>query len=395
MVKNHKIRTLVVICFCISLTACSNLKGSDVNTSDVDSSNDNSNSKVFTNVSRSIDEGGYLNDEAPISLKKGLKDESLVAKEKNVNGYGNISVNIKEDNQVLLCKDPVYDIVYYVNYGVDYFIYRIKDGKSELVASMPAKRLFCIDGKLYFILESYAIYALKDMKDGNIFCYDPISGEVERIIDAKADKMFVYKDGIYYVVETGETELGNGAFSIDQELYFYSFTTMKSKKITSNFISLLKWKDYHISEEVKEIDENEAYELYGIRQKIKVIISLKLETLDQSKSIKLTDNQYTRNYSIAGDKFYYIFDRKSFNIYDIETQETKEIPLSVICKNDFTVLNNGMIYIDSLLQITPETGEQSIITPENEYETIYELYTDGENLYGVDGYRYYRAFVRP
>ncbi|NLJ96528.1 MAG: hypothetical protein GX321_05195 [Clostridiales bacterium] len=246
MVKNHKIRTLVVICFCISLTACSNLKGSDVNTSDVDSSNDNSNSKVFTNVSRSIDEGGYLNDEAPISLKKGLKDESLVAKEKNVNGYGNISVNIKEDNQVLLCKDPVYDIVYYVNYGVDYFIYRIKDGKSELVASMPAKRLFCIDGKLYFILESYAIYALKDMKDGNIFCYDPISGEVERIIDAKADKMFVYKDGIYYVVETGETELGNGAFSIDQELYFYSFTTMKSKKITSNFISLLKWKDYHI-----------------------------------------------------------------------------------------------------------------------------------------------------
>ncbi|NLJ96529.1 MAG: hypothetical protein GX321_05200 [Clostridiales bacterium] len=122
---------------------------------------------------------------------------------------------------------------------------------------------------------------------------------------------------------------------------------------------------------------------------------MKLETLDQSKSIKLTDNQYTRNYSIAGDKFYYIFDRKSFNIYDIETQETKEIPLSVICKNDFTVLNNGMIYIDSLLQITPETGEQSIITPENEYETIYELYTDGENLYGVDGYRYYRAFVRP
>jgi len=37
---------------------------------------------------------------------------------------------------------------------------------------------------------------------------------------------------------------------------------------------------------------------------------------------------------------------------------------------------------------------QSIITPENEAEVLYELYTDGENLYGVVNPPYAKGYIR-
>lgn len=383
MIKTFKIRIFSIICLSIFLSACSSFNVGDTK----DNSDDNP--KIFKNVSKIIDNSN--NSESDTYLIQGLKDENLVVKGKN-DDYINLSINIKEENYGLLCNDPVYNILYYINLGVDNFIYRIKDGKSELVLELPAKRLFCMDGKLYFMLETYDTGTINGMVNGNIFCYDPVSGVAKKIIDVNAYKMFVYQDGIYYLDANTETKSSNGITSWN--MYYYSFLTKNSEKINAKYISLLKWKDYHLAFEVREVDEEEVYQLYGIREKLYQATSMKLETLDQSKSIKLTDAQVSSNYSIAGDKLYYVYDNKSFNICDLETQEIKEIPLAKECDKDFIVLNNGMIYLDSLICINPETGMQSIITPENEAEVLYELYTDGENLYGVVNPPYAKGYIR-
>ena len=43
------------------------------------------------------------------------------------------------------------------------------------------------------------------MRDGNILCYDPVSGKITLICDVTAATMFVYKDGIYYIVESEDS----------------------------------------------------------------------------------------------------------------------------------------------------------------------------------------------
>jgi|GEM_PF-893572 len=388
MVKNQIIMMLGISGLCLCLVACSKTKGSNENSSILEGVSEASteDSKELTNISKPINEG---NDKDTISLNDGLIDETLEAVGKDEDGNGILGVNIKaekENNQLLLCKDPVYDIVYYVNYGVDYFIYRLKEGKSELAVEMPAKRLFCINGKLYFMLESYETYALTDMKDGNIFCYNPISGEVSLINEAEAKTMFVYKDGIYYAVDTIIKDYGNGAVATKRDIYYYSFATAKSEEIKDKLATPYKWKDYHITYEVEEVEEgDELYEIYGTDEIITRTVGIKLETLDKTKSIKLPVEPFIQNYSIIANKLYSILELETLLILDIETKEKKEIPLAFQCTDDFTIFN-GMIYIaQNLLQINPVTGVQSIITAENTDESIYEFYTDGENLYGVCG----------
>ena len=357
-----------MICFSICLVACSKSDESDVKTMEIN------------NMSKKLD-----SDEQVILLKDGLKDDSLEKIGLDEEGYGALGVNIKdESNQVLLCKDPVYNIVYYVNYGIDYYIYRMIEGKAELAVELPAKRLFCMDGKLYFMLETYNRYNLKDIKNGNIFSYDPITGEVKRLIDTNSTMMYVYEDGIYYMVSE-DRELSNGKYSTKMYLYFYSFETSSAKEFSTDFTTLYKWRDYHVAYEVEEVEaDEELSKTYGSDVKLSRAVALKLEKLDKSDSIMLTDHWNIRNYTIFGNKLYYILNRDQLIIFDIETKETNKIQLPYQYEGDFTIVN-GFLYLDSLLKINLETGIPSKAVPEVTYETIYEFYTDGEKLYGICG----------
>lgn len=279
-----------------------------------------------------------------ITLKDGLKDETLslgvISIFNDQEKIDILDINIKgESNHVLVCKDSINDIVYYVNYGADNFIYRIKDGQSELVVELPAKRLFYRKDKLYFMLESYDTYTLVDMKDGNIFSYDPYSGKVSRIIDKEATMMFVYEEGIYYYVDSIGEELDDGTYTVNRNYYSYSFYTTKTQEITeSSFLSLYKWN-------TKEIP---------------------------------------RLCSFLRNKLYYSFDSKRISIYDIECNSRQDLEVM----KDFTdfTLFNGSIITNELVHINLKTGIQSLILPKGENgEEIYELYTDGDYLYGLCG----------
>lgn len=301
-----------------------------------------------------------------ISLTNGLKDESLQAVGEDGTGIGNLEVNIKgEHNQVLLCKDPVYDVVYYVNYDVDYFIYRIKDGKSELVVELPAKRLFCRDGKLYFMLDSYEKYQLNGLKSGNIMCYEPLTGNVRVISDLEVTMMHVYSDGIYYYVLT----------TYELNFYYYSFENQKSELIENQMFSTYCWKDYFVGYELKPLEDGSGgYVASGI----------KLQTLDHLKTLPVLAEEIPAVYSFIGDSFYYMPKEALIAIYDLNTLETKKIPRLFDESNyDFTIVDDK-IYANNLIMIDLNTGLQSRFNT-SEKLFIKELYTDGEQLYGLCG----------
>ena len=112
----------------------------------------------------------------------------------------------------LFCIDADTGVVYFVNQKQDYYIYRLKDGKAELAVAMPAKELYCWEGKLYFMIEDYGTYELKDMQDNDIYLYNPEKGSVELVFAAGAmfaqnsdenmddyQRMTIDENGVYFV----------------------------------------------------------------------------------------------------------------------------------------------------------------------------------------------------
>ena len=286
-------------------------------------------------------------------------------------------MNIKgEENQVLLCKDPVYDVVYYVNYKEDYYIYRLKDGKPELVVELPARRLFCRNGNLYFMLESYDRYEFEGMESGNILCYCPTTGEVTIISDKKAYTMCVYQDGIYYYVNTYAESNSKTKDCIGQDYYYYSFDEAKSTKLTGQMFTIYKWKDYFLGYQLQErADGSESYDMTG----------LILQKPGQSDAgITLTSEEVPRIYCFIKDSIYYMTKGSGITICNIKEKDKKEIPLCKEQSNvDFTMIGNKL-YVNSLIQIDLDTGTQSIIGSQDIVpEAFDELYTDGEQLYGI------------
>ncbi len=128
------------------------------------------------------------------------------------------------------CIDERTGAVYFVNLNNDYFIYRLKDGETELVVELPAKALYMYDGVLYFLLESYGYYIMENLYDGDVCAYSPKDGTVE-LLYAAGEKAKDYEDedfrnllqrvvvdeeGIHFVGEIKEElmEVGDEVYEI-------------------------------------------------------------------------------------------------------------------------------------------------------------------------------------
>lgn len=379
MGKNKFLFVTILLMVCICISSCSKVEeaNTDFNAKDelaeaeIEDKVTEKEENIITDISKAVDSNGEK-----LTLKDGICDETLEVVGTDQTNYGNLEVNIKgENNQVLLCKDPVYNIVYYVNYGEDYFIYRIKDGKSELVVELPAKRLFCRDGNLYFMLEGYKTYEFDELESGNLLCYHPITGEITVISKKNANMMCVYEEGIYYYADTYGDNLGETDYTVNRKFYYYSFEKEENSEIKTNLFSVYKWKDYFWGYQLKE-REGDASGIFDIA-------GIALQKLDQTESLELLEGEVPEVYSFIGDYLYYMPKGSGITIYNMETQEKQEIPLYSSATNvDFTILNEK-IYVNSLVQIDPKTGMQSLIVSEEGNQTIQELYTDGEYLYGI------------
>lgn len=308
-----------------------------------------------------------------INLKNGLKDTSLIKVSEDREGIANLPVNVKEErNDVLLCKDPVYDILYYVNYGEDYFIYRLKDGKSELAVELPARRLFCVGGELFFIVTGYDTYEFEGISDGNILKFNPLTGEVSMVVDKVVDTMLVYDDGIRYRVIESRKQQGNSAtFLVTSSLYFYSFENNKTEKIEKDGVSLYKWNDYYVTDDIV------------IEGNIGTIVGEKLETLDGMKTVYLTEDWKIKQYGyfIMEDKLYYKNNENQLVVIHIGQNKIETFPFITDYTNDFTIIGDR-VYYTSLNCMNLKDESQSKLISDDKL-IIRELYTDGVELYGI------------
>lgn len=177
--------------------------------------------------------------------------------------YCNLEENMKpeygmESRPVLVCKDPVYDITYYVNYGRDEYIYAYREEMAELVVAIPARDLFCREGELYFIADTDARYQCSGFAPGNILKYNPKDGSVTVVLACNADGMAVYPDGICYK-QIGEIKQTESRKSVKEELCFFSFATEESVTLPENVNKLRRWKAYLLQEQygVREVSESD------------------------------------------------------------------------------------------------------------------------------------------
>lgn len=387
---------------------------------------------VQTNVSKrmDLDAGEDEQSKKMAVLKDGKAWGELETVGKDDAVYCNLSENIKGmNNLVLVCPDPVYGITYFVNYGEDNYIYAKKDGRTELVVEIPAKRLFCREGILYFMVDSSGKYNLEGIKDGNTLTYNPVDGAVSILDAEEMTSMIVYQDEIVYVKELGVEEIGGGYFIQLTENAVYTFATGEMTQIESmSGVDYMRWQDYRIVYELVDVqvEDLEPAGMQGV-PKTKVYY---LAKPDGTKERALGFTCFPVFY-LKGDMAYeveqfeeestfYDSDGKLITGYvevdcaelivsDMNTGEQKIYPMphGEGSWDEYFVYQDEMYFGDfysySLTEecgsfgyakketasveegtLTEEVWEENYYDVDSDYRVL-EYYTDGEVLYGVIG----------
>lgn len=302
--------------------------------------------------------------------------------------YCNLPENINGLDTVLpLCYDPVYDILYYINYGEDFFIYGCKDGKTEKIADIPAKRLFCRNGSLYFMVEACDENSLNGFSEGDILEYQPVTGQVTVIVEDQASSMIVYQDGIYYTKDTMKS-IGNDLFTMEREMKRYSFADGSSIALSGTDgveRTLYRCGDeflFYIVEPYRGTDE-EILKLAGGGE-ITMTTGMKLVNPDSLEEDFLENLLVLNNFYTTATEVYYaenFEDYTEFAIYDIEQKTEKRYPLSTLSQGAYIVFDNN-VYFSTLQKLDLESGRETVFSTE-ERCSILEWYTDGAELYGL------------
>lgn len=153
---------------------------------------------------------------------------------------GNLIFNMNGINPTLsylICPDLDNDMIYYVNYGDDNYIYKLKDGLSTLVLEKEAFQLSLWENKLYFL----ARHETSDRNEGDIYCYNLGNGELQLLQKAKAYYLLVDSLGIYYeeIINSDTSERryyrlgidGNSLEKLDNRYYlsYYDYQIIQNK----------------------------------------------------------------------------------------------------------------------------------------------------------------------
>lgn len=334
-----------------------------------------------------------------IKLSNGKILSNLERIGKDSDYYCNLEANVRGGENAkyvsLVCKDPVYGITYYVNYGRNYYIYAMRDGVSELVVEIPAMDLYCREGELYFIANDFACYTFEDFENGAILKYNPVSGEVQSVGGQRADSMIVYPDGICFK-QKGEIE----AISDTQWLqkvnqFYFSFEEQKATLLENSNLMLERWKSNNIEIITEVASEEEEYvkemREQGITGDIYVRIGSKL--VDQNGKEQQMKMRVTDAFSMQGDTMYYMDASEQdgsygLKAYNMVTGEVKEVVASIAPENmfpaskDFIIFQN-VLYLPNWFRVSLIDGVSSYaqIKGAATFSEIEAFYTDGDTLF--------------
>lgn len=351
-----------------------------------------------------------------ISAKEGKKHPDFVVVGQDNAYYCNLEENMRSmqntDYEVLVCYDPVYDVTYYVNYGRDYFIYLLQDGKSELVLEIPARALYCRKGELYFIAETYDVYRFEKIVKGSVWKYNPVDGVVTSVIDKSVNDMTVYPDEICYeeiVEQRNDGEMLHGKV-VELRHYFFEDKEKDGLQITPS--SMERWKGQYFVEECEILEESaplvKRMRELGITGDIFDVVGLKLSGADgkQEKVLEDFTELFEKEHWIYKDEVYFICSENRWNeakgsyestasilkAYNFRTEKWREVvQLNMNVNehvNDFIIVGD-IVYFSDFLRVSLSDGTQNLIEIEGEedrkgYNKIDAFYLDGDgNLYGI------------
>lgn len=342
-----------------------------------------------------------------VSLNSGRALGNLSVTGEDPPYYCNLEENLQntETNRVpiLVCRDPVYGITYYVDYGRDYYIYALRDGVSELAAAVPAKDLFCRDGELYFIADSYGRYTFDGLAQGNILKYNPADGSIGIVIGQTATEMMVYPDGICYgyreQVDYSSEDGGETVHMTEGEKFYYSFAEGVSTPLKGS--GKRRWKTYHFQPVLEECQESDPtlQQLRELGYTGRLATATALELVDSSREEApvLEKDVSVLNFFLvgwlSGDLLYYTDfkkeegqeDRKKVLMtYHMETgeqEEVVELDAPVGLSAGFILFRNTL-YFGKDLRLSLEDGDRcQPVFADKSFGRIDAFYTDGEVLF--------------
>ncbi len=348
-------------------------------------------------VSQKIDDDGFTEEQRENALERKGKvfgELPVVGEEDDI--YCNLPENMRDWSSVVpICRDPLYGILYYVDYGGDSMIHAVFNGESELVVGLLGRQLFCRKGKLYFLLDTQNQIAVDGAKDGNILSYNPVDGTIAVVSDGVFDSIMVYQDVIYCRKEE-ESSLNN---TVDIDYWFYDFETeelveQEHQETFSYVYSVARYGKYFLTKLYGPYDRSNPVQ--SIEEFIKnsgvdpsimsVQVGIELRTLDgEQAALNGLPEELPKGYYVKDGCMIWL-DTKGVHYLEIETG--KENIIAADFGNIGGLICDGKLYLKDGGYMDLEQGnlEDSLIVTSAgvELNLLGSLYTDGETVYVLE-----------
>lgn len=251
---------------------------------------------------------------------------------------------------------------------------------DELVYLMDsdAHSLHFVNGWLYYVnLDNYCGH----IRVGDIYKYNPATGENIAIYYGNAERICAAQDKIYFLVDEQVNENTNQCYP-----YECGLDGEDAKQIENAFEVCAVDGDYIImSEYTLKDDESKDYflTLYNGTEKS---IMYERDPLKHEWNVSICDNFV---FSIREDFNDLSNMTNQFLVYNLETKELIESPLSDIgYMTDYTYIN-GDIYILTYTNIYKLSSSYTVSDTYWSTTPFDAIYTYGENIYGVFGDKMY------
>jgi hypothetical protein len=284
---------------------------------------------------------------------------------------GNFGLNFKNNDQLsLICPDAVNNVIYYVNYGKDNYIYELKDNKSTLLVDRKANYLQLWNNELYFLND------VSDKKQidqlyypQNIYKYNLETRELTLLLDINATWLYVSRDGIFFTEVKDDDNDGLPDIFAGYKLAFDSDFPQKLDNIF-----FLPYKEYLLKQHFPG--------------------GLILHNTLTADNLTLIPSPAINNMvCISGDNLYSVDQRKLYSlnlktseksVYNIDSFESQnDYTGMIIC--GYSELNNELLVSlggSIVIRINKVSGsmEESIIP---NCSILSDLFTSGDRLFAV------------
>lgn len=372
------LKKLVFLFTCIMLTSCGGKNGKETGlekTGDIDTITPTPANQDLGGFSKKMDGDGAIGDALALTGKR-FGELPVVGAEDAV--YCNLPENVTSwDSIVPICLDPLYGILYYVDYGGDYMIHAVYDGEEQTVVELPGRRLFCRGGKLYFLLDSYNRFSIEGAKSGNIAEYDPVTGNVKVLVDQAFTSMVVYQDMIYCRVDQGSREYGDGYVGIT-DYWFYFFDTGILQLFDSEekyVLNFQRYGEYFMAVTLEEDKDN---------PQINVGIGMELRKWDGERGSVWEGLFPSYTYYVKDGGIHWL-DVDGFHVWDIASEQDKVYPVEYEKAGQYLLVGGRLFHTEHWLADLEDGRYEKWNSMDEKLKKVHELYTDGKVIYAIAG----------